>query len=81
VSRRLRVANPSGEHFEAGFANTARKALEQALADGAIVLDILYETPAGVRHIAVPNSRAVSVGLHNDMTDILHPDTLALLEE
>jgi hypothetical protein len=74
MSRRLRVASPSGEHFEAGFVNTARKALEQALSEGAIVLDILYETPAGVRHLAVPNCRAVSVGLHNDMTDILHPE-------
>lgn len=72
---RLRVARPSGEHFEAGFAKTARLAMEQALAEGAVVLSITYETPHEVKHLAVPNTRAVTLGLHNQLATILYPDT------
>jgi hypothetical protein len=71
---RLRVARPGGEHFEAGFAKTARLALEQALADGATVLCVLYETPAGTKHIAVPNAHAVAIGLHDQMRHALYPE-------
>lgn len=71
---RLRVARRGGEHFEAGFAKTARIALEQALADGAVVLAITYETPKGETKItAVPNARAVKTGLHEGANALLYP--------
>lgn len=60
---RLRVASPGEGQPEAGFADTARAALEQALADGAVALVILYETP-GVRDwVAVPPAESVARGL------------------
>lgn len=70
---RLTVARPGGEHFEASFAKTVRAAVEQALAEGAVVVCITYETPAGFRHIAVPSSRTVAVGLHEQLTETLFP--------
>jgi hypothetical protein len=74
---RLRIAGKGGaEHFEAGFAKTARLALEQALAEGATVLAIGYETPAGFRCISVPAARAVTVGLHSALSDHLYPDLM-----
>jgi hypothetical protein len=76
VTRRLRIAGRGGaEHFEAGFAKTARLALEQALADGAMVLCVVYETPTGVKHIPVPNAHAVAVGLHDQQRHALYPDS------
>jgi hypothetical protein len=76
MTRRLRIAGKGGvEHFEAGFAKTARLALEQALADGAVVLCITYENPNGVQHISVPNSHAVVVGLHDQQRHVLYPDS------
>ena len=48
MTRRLRIAGRGGaEHFEAGFAKTARLALEQALSDGAVVLCIAYSAVLG----------------------------------
>lgn len=75
MTRRLRIAGKGGaEHFEAGFAKTARLALEQALADGAIVLCITYETPTETKFVSVPNAHAVAVGLHDQQRAILHPE-------
>jgi hypothetical protein len=38
------------------------------------VLCVLYETPAGTKHIAVPNAHAVAVGLHDQMRHALYPE-------
>jgi len=60
---RLKVVTGKGEHFEAGFAKTARTTMEWVLAEGAVVIAILYETPRGVAWASVPNASAVTVGL------------------
>lgn len=60
---RLRVASPGESQPEAGFADTARAALDQVLAEGAVALVILYETPAEHDWIAVPPAEAVARGL------------------
>lgn len=75
MTRRLRIAGRGGvEYFEASFAKTARLALEQALAEGANVICIIYETPDAVKHTAVPNSHAVAIGLHDQMRRNLYPE-------
>lgn len=60
---RLRVASGVEGQPEAGFADTARAALETVLAKGAVVLVILYETPAERDFVAVPPSVALTKGL------------------
>lgn len=74
MTTRVRLARPGGEHFEAGFAKTARAALDGALADGAIALSITYEIPNGeTRVVAVPDAMSVKRGLTYGAESVLWP--------
>jgi hypothetical protein len=59
---RLRVVQPGDGTPEMGFAEAARAALEKALADGATVLMIAYETPGAMRAVSVPDGIVVVKG-------------------
>lgn len=60
---RVRVVTANTEQPEAGFAETARAVLERALASGAVVLGVIWETPAGIEWDTVPSSDALAEGL------------------
>jgi hypothetical protein len=60
---RLRIASPAEGQPERSFAEAARAALEAVLADGAMVLVILYETPAIRTYVAVPAAVSLAEGL------------------
>jgi hypothetical protein len=60
---RLRLASPAEGQPEQGFAEVARAALEKVLADGALAICILYETPAERDFVAIPGSVALAQGL------------------
>lgn len=74
---RLRVASGADGVPESGFADTARAAMEQALAAGAVALVILYETPAERDWIAVPAAQAVARGLVSMQVCDWQPDESA----
>ena len=59
---RVVVKGDSGPE-ERGFADASRALVEEALADGALALVILWETPDAVRWRAAPASTALAKGL------------------
>lgn len=63
--RRIKVvdSNEPGEHHEVGFAEAAQQMISTALADGAVAIMVVWETPAGYKYGAVPYSHAVLRGL------------------
>jgi hypothetical protein len=59
---RVVVKGDSGPE-ERGFAEASRALVEEALADGALALVIMWETPDAVRWRAAPASIALAKGL------------------
>jgi hypothetical protein len=72
---RLRIAAPGEGQPEGGFADAANAAMARALADGAVVIFLAYETPAGeAKWIAVPLSGVLARGFVDALYDQFHPD-------
>lgn len=70
---RLRVvAKGDSGPEERGFADYARALLEEALADGALALVLLWEAPDGMRWRAAPASLALAKGMVGDMNEQLN---------
>lgn len=70
---RLRVvARGDAGPEERGFADYCRALLEEALADGALALVILWETPDAMRWRAAPASIALAKGMVGVLHDELH---------
>lgn len=63
--RRIKVVDSDepGEHHEVSFAEAAQQMIATALADGAVAIMVVWETPAGYKYAAVPYSHAVLRGL------------------
>ena len=72
---RVRVVKPGdSEQPEVGFADTARATLERALAAGAVVIGIVWESPAGFESDSIPSAEAAELGLAARWVDGLYPD-------
>ena len=63
--RRIKVvdSDDSGEPHEVSFAEVAQQLISTALADGAVAIMVVWETPSGYKYAAVPHSHAVMRGL------------------
>ncbi len=70
--RLIRSGDPTDE--DVTFADAARNAVDAAIAAGAIVMLIAYETQERVNYIAVPNSDALARGLARDISVVLGAD-------
>lgn len=75
-SVRIRPVSADQEQPEQSFADAARATLERALAEGAVVLMVAWETPSGaVTGVSVPGSGALVRGLTEALYEALIPDS------
>jgi hypothetical protein len=63
--RRVKIVDEAenGEHPEISFQEAANQLMARALADGAVAMMLVWETPGSFKFAAVPYSHAVLRGL------------------
>ena len=67
----LRVVKGDGDGAPQNLADASRAILEKAIADGAVVVMILYETPSRIGVDSYPRSEIVLQGMAQMLADIL----------
>jgi hypothetical protein len=74
--QRLRVVRKpeNGEPIETGFADACRELMDEALADGALAVVVLWESPDAMRWRAAPASMALARGLVRTLSEVLEGD-------
>jgi len=67
--RRIKIVDSDepGEHHEVSFAEAAQQMISTVLADGAVAIMVVWETPGGYKYGAVPYSHALLRGLSDQV--------------